>query len=111
MAFTSVAPIYDVVMILSSPPLSVKSFSSLMIRLTPLHFMKDTIISIRSADTISFFNSPNSCGSFNLTEETTNEYINSCKDAILKEYAEEKDKEVSKLKSDNASEIQNENTI
>ena len=64
MAFTSVAPIYDVVIILSSPPLSVKSFNSLMIRLTPLHFMKDTIISIRSADTISFFNSPNSCGSF-----------------------------------------------
>ena len=45
----------------------------------------------------------------NLTEETTNEYINSCKDAILKKYAEEKDKEVSKLKSDNASEIQNKN--
>ena len=62
-AFTSVAPIYDVVMILNSPPFFVKLSSSESINLSPLHFIKETNISIRSHERISFLNSLSSCGS------------------------------------------------
>ena len=47
----------------SSPPFCVNSVSSLMISRSPLHLMKETIISMRSQETISFFSSVYICGS------------------------------------------------
>ena len=50
-------------MIRSSPPRWVNSVSSSIIRRRPLHLMKDTSMSMRSAEAISFFSSENICGS------------------------------------------------
>lgn len=41
----------------------------------------------------------------NLTEETTNDYIHTCKQAILKDYVQEKDDEIVRLKSDAANQL------
>ena len=50
-------------MMRSSPPLCVNSRSSSIMSRRPLHLMKDTSMSIRSAETISFLSSVNICGS------------------------------------------------
>ena len=50
-------------MMRSSPPFWVNSVSSLMISLSPLHLIKETIISMRLHDTISFLSSLYICGS------------------------------------------------
>ena len=50
-------------MMRSSPPFCVNSRSSSMMSRRPLHLMKDTSMSIRSAETISFLSSVNICGS------------------------------------------------
>lgn len=41
----------------------------------------------------------------NLTEETTNDYIHTCKQAILKDYVQEKDDEIVRVKSDAANQL------
>ena len=51
-------------MIRRSPPFCVKVRSSSMISRSPLHLMKDTSISIRLQDTISFLSSVYICGSW-----------------------------------------------
>ena len=48
----------------SSPPFCVKVVSSSIIKRSPLHLMKDTSISIRLQDIISFLSSVNICGSW-----------------------------------------------
>ena len=51
-------------MIRSSPPFWVKAVSSSMRRRSPLHLMKETSMSIRLQDTISFLSSVYICGSW-----------------------------------------------
>lgn len=48
----------------SSPPFCVKAASSSIIRRSPLHLIKDTSISMRLQDIISFLSSVNICGSW-----------------------------------------------
>ena len=54
---------YEVVIMRSSPPWSQNSLSSSMKRRRPLHLIKETSMSILSAEAISFFSSLNICGS------------------------------------------------